>query len=251
MRKDKTATKVLKTINKAARKDGILGRFMANLNRSEKQQLQKAFRALDKEFLMEKALLLKDTMSEILLHRNETPNILLQRNVWASLDAMALHLDYTGFTRAFQAAGPKMFRSLRLDDPQIVSLENQLVSDVMGGEAELSRLGLLAPIEVEEVIRYAEKHRSGPHGIRRIVRKGFTFQEAFANSCGRPNEMLDVVIHSPQAAKVVITVVLAIANAIGGIFGAIFAETGIGLLLGGLVFVATLVTIVIVVGVGC
>ncbi|HLC25509.1 MAG TPA: hypothetical protein VJM80_01920, partial [bacterium] len=154
----------------------------------------------------------------------------------------------TGFTRAFQAAAPKMFRNVRLDDPKIVALEYGLLSDVMGGEAELSRLGLLSFPEIEEVIKYAEKHRAD--GFRDIARKGFNFQQAMANSCGRHDNMLEVMIHSPQAAKVIAQFALVIVNAIAAGLALVLAETLFGFLIGAAVCIMTVV-IVCILGKGC
>ena len=64
MPRDKTAAKVLKTVKKAARKGGILEQLTSKLSSKEKQQLRKAFKALDQEFIVEKANLLKDSDRE-------------------------------------------------------------------------------------------------------------------------------------------------------------------------------------------
>jgi len=64
MPKDKTAPKVLKTVKKAAGKGGVLDQLTSKLNNKEKQQLRKAFKALDQEFIVEKANLLKDSDRE-------------------------------------------------------------------------------------------------------------------------------------------------------------------------------------------
>lgn len=238
MRQNRRAAKMIKTMEKASAQNGIIDRVLSNLNQREKRQLTKAAKAVDWEFLEEKVDLIKDTMIEIAIHRETTPNALLQRNVWASLDAVALHMDYAGFTDALQLVAPKIFRDLPFDDPDLVALEYGLMSDYMGKDG-LARVGMLSRVEVEEVFHYAEKHRK--EGLRDLSRKKATMLNAFRNSCGRPDKILDVVIHSPQAWKVVVCIISICVNAFALGVGLGLVETVIGALIGAAVCILTVV----------
>ena len=171
MKQDRRAAKMVKTMEKASAKNGIIDQVLSNLNQREKRELTKAAKAVDWEFLVEKVDLIKDSMVEIAIHRDTTPNALLQRNVWASLDAVALHMDGAGFTDALQLVAPKIFRDLPFDDPALVALEYGLMTDYMGKDG-LARVGLLGRVEVEEVIHYAEKYREKV--LRDLSRKNAT-----------------------------------------------------------------------------
>jgi hypothetical protein len=238
MKQNRRGAKMIKTMEKASAKNGVLDQVLSSLNQREKRQLAKAAKSLDLGFLEEKVDLIKDTMVEIAIHRDSTPNALLQRNVWASLDAVALHLDYAGFTGALQLVAPKIFRDLPFDDPALVALEYSLMTDLMGKD-ELAKVGLLGRAEVEEVFHYAEKQRK--EGLRDISRKNATMLNTFRNACGRPDKILDVIIHSPQAWKVVICVISICANAAALIAGLGLAETILLGLLGAAVCVVTVV----------
>ena len=247
MRRTGVRTKVQKTIRKFSGKRDVLPRMAANLTRQQKQRLQNAFKRLDKDFLLDKAKLLNDSVLELWEHRKRTPNALLQRNIWATLDALGLHLDAAGYSPVFRTAGPAIFKNISLQDQDVVSLEWQLARDVFE-ESELTRLAI-GYIEFEEVMAYAEKHRS--EGFRKLRRKGFSFKQAFGEACGRPDKILDVIIHSPQAVKIIAVIVLAIVNVLAAAAGAGLIETIIGALAGALIFLITLVLVYVVSNTGC
>ena len=217
------------------------------LTPAQKAKLRKAVQRLDTGFLQEKAELLKDDMAKILGERKTTSNDLLQRNVFSALDAIALHLDYSGFTDAFKEVVPSLLKRVRLDDPRLESLEWGLISDFFGGQLKLTGLGLREE-DVKEVFRLAEEERSGTCGLPNITRKDFTFKDSFAKFCGRPDKILEVIHHSPGALKVVAVITIEILDLIAGICGVLSI---IGWWLGVVTFVVSTVIVIVVACIGC
>jgi hypothetical protein len=244
----------VKVLEKFPAETDLFEKMWSRLSKPERNALQKAVKKLDGNFLLEKAHLISDTMREITRTKESEVNLLLQRNVWSSFDAIALHLDSSGFTRVFQKAFPKLLRRTRLDDPKITTLEWELTKDFLGGGNRFEELDLHS-YDVEEVCRMAEKERSGACGLPRIAKKGFTFKDTFANFCGRPDKILDVVHHSATVLKVVAIIVLEIVNAVVGVLAALSTVVPligiISLAVGITVFVVSTVIVIVVACLGC
>ncbi|MBI2371993.1 MAG: hypothetical protein HYV08_17485 [Deltaproteobacteria bacterium] len=222
-----------KTVRRCAREARLLRASGARLTRVEERSMDAAIRRLDQKFLREKAELVRDTMLEILRHRKRTPNTLLQRNIWASLDAIALHLDHAGLTPVFKRVAPKMFRDTRLDSPHVVNFEWQLMRDFLGvNERQAAALGL-PKTEIAEVLSYAEEHKAGRCGLPYIASRKFSFQESFRRFCGRPDKILEIH-HSPQA-KAAVAIITGVVNII-----TLFGLWGI-----------TVITVVVLIIIGC
>lgn len=238
---------LVEAIKQASGRGGVVNEWMSRLTAQQRRQLTNVGRKLDVRFLAEKIDLMQDTLVQILERRKETPSTLLQRNLWSSFDAIAMHFDAVGFTPLIQTTAARIATKVRLDDPKLVAFETQLSSIVLDGDARMSSLGI-EPIEFEEVLHYAEAHKRKSCGLPKMARKSFTMKGAVAEFCGRPDQMLDVIIHSPQAAKVVIIVVLLVANIAAAVLGLLSV---IGFLLGVVVAVVTVIVIVIIGGCGC
>jgi len=182
------------------------------LTAAERQRFLKARDRLDRAFLFEKCELVLDTMLEIETRRNESTT-LLQRNVWATLDAIALHLDYSGFTSEVTRAASKMLKPERLDDPALMDIEwKGILTALKVDEAEMERKWGIPRYEFDEVAHEAEQSKSGTCGWKNITAKDFTFQNAFAAACGRPDKMLEIH-HSPQS-KAFVAIVIGVINLI-------------------------------------
>jgi hypothetical protein len=237
-----------RTFARRRRETVTLRRLQSRLTGQLRRRLRKAVAALDGEFLLEKAEIVKDTTLEILRHRKKTPNTLLQRNLWSSLDAIAFHLDQSGFTRVFQQVAPRLITGTRLDDPDIVSLEWQLTLDYLGlHERSLGKLGLPRR-EIEAVARMAEREKLGACGLPNITRKDFSFREVFAKFCGRPDGILQEIHHSPQGLKVVALIVIEVLNLVAGVLGVL---TIIGWWLGVGIFIVSTIIVIVVACLGC
>lgn len=233
-----------RVIRRHSREADVLRGLRARLTATQHRRLRAACRRLDRAFVLEKAELLKDTVLEIVETRSGRRNRLLQRSVWSSLDALALHMDSTGLTRVFQEVAPRLFRSTPLDDPGIVALEWHLLLDYLGvSPRRAAKLGL--PFEgVQSLIRLAEAEKSDTKcGLPKISRKGFSFREVMANCCGRPDKILETY-HNPVS-KIVGLIVIEVINVIAGIAGALTAAVVVGWLGIALFVVSTIIVIVI------
>lgn len=250
MREDEKRWDPTKTLERCSSELSFVKKLGDKLTEEQKQKFQKSFEGLDMEFLLEKAELIKDTMSVILRQKKTSTNPLLQRNIWSSFDAIALHLDYTGFTRVFQEVAPIMFKDTRLDDTNIISLESQLLADYLGDEKEVSEF-VLASGDINEVFKIAEKEKQSSCGMPNIARQDFSFKEAFAKFCGRPTGILEVSHHSAAVAKVVAIILIAVVNLAAGALGSATWFTFFGPLVGGLIFVVTIITVLIIGACGC
>lgn len=183
------------------------------------RRLEASLPRIDRAFIEEKAELVRDTLVEIQRHRKRTPNILLQRNVWSSLDAIALELDQSGFTTAFKKVAPKFLKSVQLDNPDLVSLEWKMMRSFLGvNEREAATLGLPFS-EIQEVIQYAEKMKFENCALGYIESEEFSFRDFFARACGRPDQILE--IHNSPQAKVFVAIVIGIINVIALLWGVI------------------------------
>lgn len=252
--RDRNRWNAAKVLEKYPGETDLMEKMWSRLSKPEKNALQKAIKKLDANFLLEKAYLIKDTMHEITRNKEAEQNSLLQRNVWSSFDAIALHLDSSGFTRVFQKVFPKLLRRTRLDNPKVATLEWELAKDFLGGGNRFEEFGLHS-YDVEEVCKMAEKERSGTCGLPRIAKKGFTFKDTFANFCGRPDKILDVVHHSASVLKIVALIVLEIVNLVVGVLAALSIVVPligiISLAVGLTVFVVSTIIVIVVACLGC
>lgn len=190
----------------------VLRRLEAKLTGRERQQLKAVVGRLDREFMYEKAELVRDTIVEIQRHKQTTPNTLLQRNVWSSLDALGMHLDQSGFTALFKRIASKLFRDVRLDDPRFVSLEYDLMLSFLGVSPEQAAAYDMPRSEFDWIFGFAEAEKGGACGFKYIARRDFTFKEFFARFCGRPDRILEIH-HSPQG-KGTAAIVIGVINII-------------------------------------
>jgi len=211
----------------------MLDRLDATLTTAERRRLRRIAGKLDQAFIQEKAELVRDTIMEIQRKRRKTPNTLLQRNVWSSLDVIGMELDRVGFTRWLKDVTRKVVKGTRLDDPAIVSLEHKLMRDFMGvTETQAAKLGL--PLsETQEVLEYAQKQRTGRCGLSYITSEEFSFRQFFRDFCGRPDQILEIH-HSPQA-KAGVALVVGVVNIVGVFFG----------------WVLTVITVIMLIIIGC
>ena len=211
----------------------LLDRVDATVNTQDRRRLKRITRKLDQAFMQEKAELVCDTLVEIQRRRHTTPNTLLQRNVWSSLDVIGMELDRVGFTRWLKDVAPKVVKGLRFDDPALVSVEHKLMLDFLGvSEKRAAKLGL-PHSETREVLKYAQEQRSGSCGLSYITSEEFSFREFFRNFCGRPEDILEIH-HSPQS-KAAVAVITGVVNIIGVFFGG----------------VVTVITILVLIIIGC
>ena len=252
---------VLKTVQDSLGEGGIMREIGSKLNADQKKKMTRLAKKLDVDFLAEKAELIKDTMAEIVRNRKAGSSPLLQRNIWSSVDAVALHLDQVGFTPVFQSVAARIFKKTPLDDPKIVRFEWQLLRDVLGGEGGVNELGL-SLAETHEVLRQAEQEKSRPCGLPKIRRRDFSLKKAFAEACGRPDKILEATHHSVSVYKVIAIAFIFVVNLVAAVVGIAAAIagllTGVGGVLGlpagaagVLVAVLTLVGAVVVLACGC
>jgi len=208
----------LTSLEKCKDQADFIKKFDSNFTDEQLTKFSEVVKKLDKDFIMEKAFVIKDTMLEIQRNRKTTRNVLLQRNVWSSLDAIALHLDYVGFTPIFQDMATTLLKKdIRLDSPEILAIEWQLFLDFLGiDENEANEIDLPFS-EVKTVLEYVEKQKSGHCGLPTISSPEFSFQKAFSKDCARPDQILEH--HSPQS-KAVVVLVSGIINIIA-LFGLI------------------------------
>ncbi len=161
-------------------------RIRGLLTRRQQSAFQKAVRALDRGFVEEKCNLAIDTALAI-EERDGSPKrtALLQRNLWATLDALALHLDGRGFTGPFRDAAAAELKKLQITDPEVLEAEYGIVSRFLGPKRRLDRK------RFEAIAGLAEEYRLGRHGVKNLKRRGFSFESAMATACHRPLGVLD------------------------------------------------------------
>ncbi|MFH1069527.1 MAG: hypothetical protein V1794_07875 [Candidatus Glassbacteria bacterium] len=215
------------------KEQALIDQIDSTLTAQDRRRLQRITQKIDRQFLQEKAELVRDTLLEVQRNRNKTPNTLLQRNVWSSLDVIGMELDRSGFTGWLKDVAPKVVDGLRLDNPELVDLEHRMMLDFLGvKERQAEKLGMPHD-ETKEVLKYAEKNRSGKCGLPYITSEKFSFREFFRDFCGRPDRILEIH-HSPQS-KATVAIVTGIVNIIGVFFG----------------YVLTVLTVIVLIIVGC
>ena len=203
-------------LHSSREEQALIDRVEAALTAEDLKHLQSIAQTLDQADIQDKAKLVGDTLMEIQRMQHETPNTLLQRNVWSSLDVMAMELDRVGFTAWLKDVAPKVVAGLRLDNPALVSLEHKLMLDFLGiTEKEAAKLKL-PHSETREVLEYAEKHRSGACGLSYITSEEFSFREFFRNFCGRPDQILE--IHNSPQSKATVAIITGVVNIVGAFF---------------------------------
>lgn len=190
-----------------------LRQLEAKLTTRQRQQVKQVTRRLDRAFLEEKAELVRDTIAEIQRNKQTTPNVLLQRNVWSSLDTIGMHLDQTGFTSLFKNVAPTLFRDVRLDDPRFVGLEYDLMLSFLGINENQAAAYDMPRSEFDWIFGFAEAEKKGACGFKYLSSRDFTFKEFFARACGRPDRILEIH-HSPQG-KATAAIVIGVINIIG------------------------------------
>lgn len=196
-----------------------LRRLEAKLTTRQRQRIRQVVGRLDREFIAEKAELVRDTIVEIQRNKRTTPSTLLQRNVWSSLDAIGMHLDETGFTSLFKSVAPRLFREVRLDDPRFVGLEYDLMLSFVGVSQDQATAYDMPRSEFDWIFGFAEAEKNGACGFKYMSSRKFTFKDFFARFCGRPDRILEIH-HSPQG-KVTAAVVIGVINLLslwGGAF---------------------------------
>jgi hypothetical protein len=179
----------------------------------QRAALQRAIRALDRPFVEEKCQLAIDTALEIQRLGTLKRTALLQRNLWSSLDALAMHFDEVGFTGPFCAAAANVLGKLKFTDPAVGDAEYRIVKAVLGGRSARARRVGMDRAKFDMVMKLAERYRAGRHGTKNISRKNFSFASAARNACNRPLGVLSV--HFAGAAgvvKVPIAVIMGAAN---------------------------------------
>jgi quinol monooxygenase YgiN len=211
----------------------VLKRLETKLTSRERRQIKDVVGRLDREFIQEKAELVRDTIVEIQRHKHTNPSTLLQRNVWSSLDAIGMHLDQSGFTALFKKAAPKLFGDVRIDDPRFVNLEYDLMLSFLGATPEQAAAYDMPRSEIDWIFGFAQAEKKGACGFKYLASRDFTFKEFFARFCGRPDRILEIH-HSPQG-KATAALIIGVINIIGVFFG----------------LVLTVITLIALVIVGC
>jgi hypothetical protein len=211
----------------------VLKRLEAALTRRQFEQMRKVVGRMDREFIEEKAELVRDTILEIQRNKHSTPSALLQRNVWSSLDAIGMHLDETGFTSLFKSVAPKLFRDIRIDDPRFVGLEYDLMLSFLGLNADQAAAFDMPRVEIDWIFAFAEREKKGACGFKYMSSREFTFKEFFSRFCGRPDRILEIH-HSPQG-KATAAIIVGLVNIIS-LFGLV---------------VLTFLTVVALIVIGC
>lgn len=210
-----------------------LKRLEARLTARQREQIREVVGRLDRQFIEEKAELVRDTIVEIQRNKHTTPSTILQRNVWSSLDAIGMHLDEVGFTSLFKGVAPKLFRDIRLDDPRFVGLEYDLMLSFLGVGEDQAAAYDMPRSEIDWIFGFAESEKTGACGFKYMSSREFTFKEFFSRFCGRPDRILEIH-HSPQG-KAAAAIITGVVNIIA-IFG---------------VPILTFLTVVVLIIIGC
>jgi len=162
-----------------------------NISSTLSTKLSATLKRLNKDFLEEQATLIKDLAFDILENRRDRADALKQRSLWAAVDAIAIHLDETGFTPVFRQVAGRMFTRQSLADPAIVALETELIQAFAGSKERAQKFGLGAA-ELATAMSIAEKYKAGEQGIIYLTSPTFTFHGAMARACGRPDKLHEV-----------------------------------------------------------
>lgn len=160
--------------------------FSSKLTAAERRQWSRATKALNADFLREKAEVIIESLFEIYRDRRRTKNKLLQRNVWGGLDAIALHFDAAGFSPLFRRAVPRMLRGVSFTDPDVLDAEYALVSGSLGLREKQAALNCIGRPQFNAVMALTQNliEKSG-YGF--LTRKDFSFFSASVAACGRPD----------------------------------------------------------------
>lgn len=157
-----------------------------------RRRLRAAVKKLNRPFLEQQATLARDLVLDVLENKRDRTNALKQRSAWAAMDAIAIHLDETGFTAVFQKVAAKMFAKQSLADPALVGIETALIQGFCGlNETRAKKLGLGAA-DLERAMALAEDHRLQADGLRRLTSSKFTAYRGVQEACGRPVGILEV-----------------------------------------------------------
>jgi hypothetical protein len=162
--------------------------FSSRLTSAERRQWSRAGKALDSDFLREKAEVIIDSVFEIYRGRKHTKNKLLQRNVWSGLDAIAQHFDAAGFAPLFRQAVPRMLRGVSFTDPDVLDAEYALVSGSLGLSEKQASLNCIGRSQFTAVMALTQKLIE-KNGFGFLRRKDFSFFSASLAACGRPDRM--------------------------------------------------------------
>ena len=188
-------------------------RIRALLSPAQRRAMQGAIKKLDREFVEETCHLAIDTALEIERIGSPRRTALLQRNLWASLDALALHLDASGFTAAYRDAAKTVLREVKFTDRDVLDAEFQLVNRALRARPGAARKNGIDREKFGLVMKLAERHRRGRHGLVNLSRSSFSMKSAAATACHRPLGVLDAHrVGVASLVKVPIAVVLGVVN---------------------------------------
>ena len=162
--------------------------FRSKLSAGQRRQWARAMKALDPDFLRDKAEVIIDSLFEIYGNRRRTKNQLLQRNVWSGLDAIAQHFDSAGFAPLFRQAVPKMLRGVSFTDPDVLDAEYALVSGSLGLSEKQAARNCIGRPQFNAVMGLMQKLVE-ENGYAFLRRKDFSFLSTFLAACGRPDGM--------------------------------------------------------------
>lgn len=164
-------------------------RLLGCLTPAQRRRWKQATTGLDMEFVKDKVQLITDSVLELLRKRKKTKNELLQRNIWATMDALMMHLDACGLNTAFREVAPRILREVRMTEKGVLDAEYKLLQrHLKMPEREAERLGI-GRTNFDAIMGLGEHYRK--EAIKIFGRKSFNFSEAALTACGRPIGMLE------------------------------------------------------------
>lgn len=194
-----------------------------------------AIRRVDWDRFDDLAQLLRDDFVEIIRTK---PNLLMQRNVWPALDAVALELDKAKLMPALQATIPLIKDTIHLDDKEIVLPSWKYLLGFLGlTEKRAQNLGLTLR-DLQHTAAEAERDIRGARTYRNLTAKGLTFTAGMRNACARPVQILAVPWWAKLIGLALIVIAIQIWKAAAGpppnwqlfALGAVFLLVGLCLL---------------------
>ncbi len=123
------------------------------------RHVEAAFKRLDLRYVFEQAEVIRDAALD-LAHGKQPAHIVafLERSLWASTDALARAADEAGLTKA--ALDAAVHASLRLDRPELMAVEYDIMLTFLGiGPEEAERIGL-GRGEIESLLKEAQQERA-------------------------------------------------------------------------------------------
>jgi hypothetical protein len=164
----------------------ILKRMASNLSASQQAEIKRITERVDRKFVEEKTTLIRDTYLAMQSEGRGATKRLLQRNLWATGDALALYLDQVGLTQTIRDIAPTALSTIEFDDPEVVAFEAEVARSFLGvsrQRADKMGLGNSGFVKVFEEI---ERERAGKRMTEYTSKGPLSLHAAWSQACVRP-----------------------------------------------------------------